>query len=89
MRRYTKLRARMRERGWSGDDLGAHLGMSAQSFSHRMSGRKSWTLDEMYIIMDTLDIPHNEMYLYFGPGGQYVEPVKPQRMRIKFTREAI
>lgn len=86
---FSRLRSRIRERGWTCAELAEELGMTAQSFSNRMSNRKSFDLAEMYKIMDILDIPYNEMYLYFSKGGRYVEPVKPQRMRIRFTKEAI
>lgn len=89
MRTYTKLRARMREYGWTCADLAEVFGITPQAISNRMSGRHPWNIAEIYKILDLLMIPHHEMYLYFGPDGKFVEPVKMQRMRIKFTREAI
>lgn len=89
MRTYGKLRARMREYGWTCADLAEVFGITPQAISNRMSGRHPWNIAEIYRILDIFNIPHCEMYLYFGPEGKYVEPVKPQRMRIKFTREAI
>lgn len=89
MRTYTMLRNKMRERGWTCADLAEEFGISAQAISNRMSGRHPWNIAEIYKILDLLRIPHHEMYLYFGPDGKFVEPVKPQRMRIKFTREVI
>lgn len=87
MRTYTKLRSRMSEYGWTCADLADEFGLSPQAISNRMSGRNPWNIDEIYKILNIFHIPHCEMYLYFGPGGRYVEPVKPQRMRIRFIRE--
>ena len=88
-RLYSRLRSRIRERGWTCADIAEDLGITAQSFSNRMNNKTPFDLAEIYKIMDLLEIPYNEMHLYFSKGGMWVEPTKPQRMRIRFTREAI
>ena len=37
--------------------------------SHRMSGKEPWALDECYQILDLLHIPHDQLHIYFPPGG--------------------
>jgi hypothetical protein len=44
------------------------LGISPQSFSNRKKGKAPWTLQEVYLLMDILEIPTSEIADYFKGG---------------------
>lgn len=73
MRRYERLRKKMREEGFTGNDLARWMGMNPNSISARMTGRVSWSLSEAYQILDYLNVPCEELYDYFPPGGKDAE----------------
>ena len=73
MRRYERLRKKMREEGITGNDLARWMRMNPNSISARMTGRVSWSLQDAYQILDYLSIPREELYDYFPPDGKDAE----------------
>ena len=72
MRPYAKLRGRMAELEVTGEMLANHIGRSKTYVSNRMIRDPrgySWTVDEVYKILDFLEIPQNEIFTYFPPNG--------------------
>lgn len=73
--RYTELRKLMRERGVRRHDLALWTGRSDVCISDRFS-HDTWTLPEMYIIMDRLHVPYRKMHLLFPQGGMWAGPLE-------------
>lgn len=48
-------------------DLQEALGKSQPYVTERMKGRKSFDMDEIYVLCKVLDIPLNEISKYFPP----------------------
>lgn len=67
--KHLKLRGRIAELGLSGEWLSEKLYMSACSFSHRMTGKTPWRLDEAYKILSLLGLPADSIGEYFPPNG--------------------
>ena len=72
---YTELRKLMRERGVKRHDLALWTGRSDVCISDRFS-HGTWTLPEMYIIMDKLHVPYRKMHLLFPQGGMWAGPLE-------------
>ena len=62
-----RLRARMMEKQFQGQDLARILKRSDSYFSSRITGRAPWDLDDVYALCDWLEIPPEEIHLYFPP----------------------
>ena len=73
--RYTELRKLMRTRGVRRHDLALWTGRSDVCISDRFS-HGTWTLPEMYIIMDKLHVPYSKMHLLFPQGGMWAGPLE-------------
>lgn len=72
MKPYAKLRGRMAELEVTGEMLANHIGRSTTYVSNRMirnSRGYSWTVDEVYKILNFLEIPQSEIFTYFPPNG--------------------
>ena len=69
LKRYGKLRGKMREKGINGDYLARKLDTTPQSVSHRMTGKSPWRMDEMYNILSMLGEPDNKLSEYFPRNG--------------------
>lgn len=69
-KRYPLLRGKMEEKGVTGIYMARKLKMkSASGFSHRMTGRQPWRLDEAYDVMRILGIPPERIHEYFPDYG--------------------
>lgn len=66
---YRYLSGRLKQLGITQSDLAKKFGLTQASISHRFSGRVSWSLDEMYRIMDICQAPPEELHIYFPRGG--------------------
>jgi len=65
-KRYPLLRGKMAEKGVDGIYMARKLGMgNSSAFSHRLTGRQPWKIDEMYTVMDILGIKYEQMHEYF------------------------
>ena len=69
LKRYGKLRGKMREKGINGDYLARKLDTTPQSVSHRMTGKSPWRMDEMYNILSMLGEPDSKLPEYFPRNG--------------------
>lgn len=67
MRPYWLLKARMYERDAQNTDIANLLGRSATYVSERLTGKKFFTLDDAYKILKYLDLPMEEIFVYFPP----------------------
>lgn len=67
--RYKKLRDRMYENQVTQDDLSAVIDRCYGYVSERMTGKKSFRMEDVYYICDYLKIPYSEIYIYFPPNG--------------------
>lgn len=69
-RPYAKLRGLMVEYGETQTDLGRLLLLSNPAISSRMNNRSSWSLDEMYTLMDHYHVPHDQLHRVFPKSGR-------------------
>lgn len=69
MKRFAKLRGRMAEMDVKNKDLANYLGKSRQYISAHMLNKNSWEIDVVYKILDFLQIPYEEILVYFPPNG--------------------
>lgn len=46
------------------------LGKSQTYITQRMMGRKPWTMDDVYVICELVNLPLNEVPIYFPRGGK-------------------
>ena len=69
LKRYGKLRGKMREKGINGDYLARKLDTTPQSVSHRVTGKSTWRMDEMYNILSMLGEPDSKLSEYFPRNG--------------------
>lgn len=69
MRSYAKLRGRMAEMEITSEALANYIEKSRTYVSNRLTHRYSWSIDEVYKILDFLEIPQSEIFTYFPPNG--------------------
>ena len=69
LKRYGKLRGKMREKGINGNYLARKMGTTPQNISHRMTGKSPWRMDEMYNILSMLGEPDSKLSEYFPRNG--------------------
>lgn len=69
MKPYAKLRGKMAEAEVTGETLANYIGKSKTYVSNRMKHNYSWTIDEVYKILNFLEIPCEEIFTYFPPNG--------------------
>lgn len=67
--RYADLRAAMRARNVSSQDLANYLELDPASISLRMTGKRPWRQDEMYAVLDRLAVDHSRLNALFPPQG--------------------
>ena len=72
MKAYAKLRGKMAEMEITSETLANYIDRSKTYVSNRMTRSSrgySWTIDEVYKILDFLEIPQSEIFTYFPPNG--------------------
>lgn len=69
MKSYAKLRGRMAEMEVTSEDLANYIGRSKTYISNRMTHNYSWTIDEVYKILEYLELSQSEIFVYFPPNG--------------------
>ncbi len=79
---YSRLRAALTEHGIDQLYLAKLLRRGNQYVSHRITGKAPWSQEDMYFLMDTLQVSHDQMHLYFPPAG------KEDALNIKASRDA-
>lgn len=67
---HAKLRGAMVASDIDESYLARKLLRGVTYISARMMGRKPWPLDEAYAIMDMLQLPHEQLPVYFPPQGR-------------------
>lgn len=67
---YSKLKARMVERGVNFSECAKVIEVSNNTFGNKMQGLSSWTLDEVYTLCVFLEIPAFDIHTYF-PNRRY------------------
>ncbi len=70
MKKFAKLRTAVHEMGYTIADVAGNLGKSVGAINARFNGHQQWELDDMYSILEMLDIPLTELPIYFPPEGQ-------------------
>lgn len=69
LKRYGKLRCKMREKGINGNYLARKLDTTPQNISRRMTGKAPWRMDEMYNILSMLGESDRKLSEYFPRNG--------------------
>lgn len=64
---YRKLRSRMMEHDMDLQHLARTIVRSRATASARLNGHEPWGLDEIYAVCKELDIPFEEIHIYFPP----------------------
>lgn len=62
---YRYLSGRLRQLGYSHEDLGRFLGLSGPAVSQRMTGKVSWRMDEAYKALEFCRATPEEFTTYF------------------------
>lgn len=62
---YNKLRGRIKEYYGNQSDLAQSIHISSNSLSSKLNNKVRFTQDEIYNIMQRLDINKSEIYEYF------------------------
>lgn len=70
MKPFKKLRMKMIEADADQKFLSQYLCVSQSTISNKLNGVCNFTLEEMYDIMDALNIPYEEMCEYFPREGK-------------------
>lgn len=60
-----KLHETIKQKKYNHQTLAALIGISPQSFSQRKLGQVPWELDEVFRVMDILNLPYCDIALYF------------------------
>jgi hypothetical protein len=76
---FRKLKGLMFEMDIDQAYLCKHLGKSHTYVTPRMMGRMPWSMDDAYTICDLLEIPYDQMPIYFPRGGKIIGEVKQGR----------
>ena len=80
LKRYGKLRGKMRQKNNKRNYLTRKKSMTPQSVSHRMTGKTPWQMDEMYYILSMLGEPDSKLSEYFPRNGVDVDMPEEQNM---------
>lgn len=67
---YFKLRQQLFALGMTQEELCREIGKGQQYMSYRLNGKKSFTVDEAYMILDLLDVPEDQLTEFFPKGGR-------------------
>lgn len=67
--KFCKLRGRMAEKSFTGEELALSVGLSRNGISLKLVGANAFTLPEAYKIMSVLEIPAEQMHEYFPANG--------------------
>lgn len=84
---YKELRAVMSKHDITQAILARHLLVSTRTIAARLADEpgQAWTLPEMYATMELLNLPFDQLHVYFPPGGI---AVKPEKAGSRSTRKA-
>jgi len=68
-RPFKKLRDMLHENEITQVDLARYLGLGTATVSNRLCNREEWRLEEMYMVMDMLHLPHTMLTELFPRKG--------------------
>lgn len=66
---YRYLSGRLRQLGISHGELARRLNLSQAAVSHRFTGKKPWSIEEMYFLLDLCGAADEELHTYFPRKG--------------------
>lgn len=66
---FRTLRAELLRQNVSRDELADLLGCSKATLSADFTGRRSFSMQDVYIIMDRLSLPYADISRFFPPNG--------------------
>ena len=69
VKRYKKLKGIMFANDVTWEELAGRIGRSRTYASTRATGKMPFDMDDVYNICDFLNIPYEEIHIYFPPGG--------------------
>jgi len=69
--------------------LANQMGVSISYVSSRITARSPWDADDMYFIMDMLNIPHDQMNVLFPKDGKAPLGALPTMQKAGVTNDAI
>ena len=69
VRRYQRLRSKLKARGIDQAYLAQKLGRSLSYVSSRFRGVDGWTSREMYLMLDWIGEPEERLHVIFPPDG--------------------
>lgn len=64
-RPFAELRMAMSKYGLKQKEIAKQIGVGATYVSDRLNGKHAWSLKDIQMICDYLEIPENETYKYF------------------------
>lgn len=67
---FLRLQGAMRTYQIRNSDLARELKCTPRTITHRFAGTRPWTLEEMYATMDLIHADHDQLHIYFPPGGK-------------------
>jgi len=73
---FAKLRARYRELGYDQSYLSEKLPLCPSALSARFTDKQPWQINEMYKIMDLLQLPYEQLHEYFPKNGNPLTMIK-------------
>ena len=62
---FRLIKSKMIEKDITQIYLSELIGKSSFYIMERMTGRRGWTMEDMYFLMDLLHIPYDQMHIYF------------------------
>lgn len=68
--KYKLLRGKLREKFLTGEDVAKMLGRSVSYVRLRMEGKRAWDMSDAHTLMKELDLPIEQLHIYFPPGGE-------------------
>lgn len=73
---FNKLRGKLHELDIDQSYLAHKLKICPMSVSRKMTGKRPWTLDEMYAVMDLIQEPYEKLHEYFPKDGGVTRALK-------------
>lgn len=62
---YSKLKGRMKEKGFTQEDIANHINKDKSTLSLKLNNQSLFVQDEIFEIVKLLDIPGEEIKQYF------------------------
>ena len=79
---FKLLRGKLRELGMDQEYIALKIGISRSWLSFKLTGKRTWTLTEMYAIMDLINEPDAKLNEYFPRGGHDIQPMPQKREQV-------